>query len=100
MERLTPFVLSLIPLRLLLLLRLARQGAQLLCLELCQLLLPVHLDDERHDEHQERRRRDPRRLARRAGELPRGVGDGGGRGLERGQGELGEGGHVRARASE
>lgn len=78
-------------------LRLARQCAQLLCFELCQLLLPVHLDDERHDEHQERRRRDPRRLARRAGELPRGVRDGGGCGLERGQGKLGEGGHVRER---
>jgi len=36
----------------------------LLQLEVVELLLPIHLDDERHHQHQEGGARDPGRLAR------------------------------------
>ncbi len=39
------------------------QDAHLLRLELDQLLLPVSLDDERDDQNEESRRKDPGRLA-------------------------------------
>jgi hypothetical protein len=44
--------------------RRASQQRLLLQLEVVELLLPIHLDDERHHEHQEGGARDPRRLAR------------------------------------
>ena len=43
----------------------------LLQVEVDHLLLAVHLDDERHDQHQEGRPGDPRRLPRAPQQLPR-----------------------------
>ena len=51
----------------------AGQGAQLLTLKLDKLLLPVHLYDQGHHKHEERRGRDPERLARRLCQLPSSV---------------------------